>query len=257
MTNPFSALASQVPEIAVFACDARDAGQVNLLARYGHWLSVEEHERLARFTRDEPALMFLSGRILLRGVLGALLDCDPVTIRLDKNDWEKPGLLEPASDWQFNLSHSHGYLALAVSRLGAVGVDTEFTDRSNPVEKLARRYFSASEQQWLNDAPPHGFRQRFFDIWTLKEAYIKAVGKGLAVTLEGFSFTESNGRLQYRYESGEPPPAAVHAWLCRAIPGRPLACVLLADVGHVAPPAVQQLTLDGESTRTWACSVRS
>ncbi len=247
MTNPFAALVDDAPSVLVLACDAQDADQASLLARYGHWLPAEEHDRRARFTRDEPAAMFLSARIVLRGVLGALLHCKPEEIALAKNAWEKPCLASPASDWQFNLTHSHGHLALAFSRAGAVGVDTEFTHRSNPVEKLARRYFSAAEQQWLARAPESEFRQRFFDIWTLKEAYIKAVGKGLAVTLEGFSFTEREGRLSYQYDSGEPPPAQVSAWLSRALPERPLACVLLSDELPAAPPVFRQITLDGNA----------
>jgi len=244
MDSPFSGIVAHAQGLTVLSCELGDAGAATLVERYGHWLSADEHERLRRFSREEPARMFLAARVLLRGVLAGLCDCEPVDLHFGKNDHEKPFLLQPINGWQFNLSHSHGALALAISRVGSVGVDIEYVSRSNPVEKLAQRYFSSREQQWLAEAAPGQFRQRFFDIWTLKEAYIKAVGKGLAVTLEGFGFSGHGEQLHYHYESGEPAPAAVHAWLCRALPDRPVACVLLGD--QPAEPVFTQVSLSGE-----------
>ena len=249
--NPFQALFSAPPAIAVLACDITTTDISELRSQYGHWLSADERQRLARFTRDEPAHTFLAARILLRGVLGALHHGNPECIELGKNAWDKPHLRVPASDWQFNLSHSHGWLALAVSQVGEVGVDIEYAARSNAIERLAQRYFSSHEQAWLAEASAADYRQRFFDIWTLKEAYIKAVGRGLAVTLEGFGFTGRDGRLQYRYEAGEPPPTAVQAWLSHTLPERPLACVLLSDQMLNVPPVFQCITLTGQ----WGASL--
>ncbi|HEY9037273.1 MAG TPA: 4'-phosphopantetheinyl transferase superfamily protein [Pseudomonadales bacterium] len=244
--NPFDALFAVPPAMAVLVCDITTVDVSTLHAQYGHWLSSDEQQRLSRFAHDEPAHAFLAARMVLRGVLAALHRCDPECIELDKNAWDKPRLRAPASDWQFNLSHSHGWLALAVSQVGEVGVDIEYAARSNAIERLAKRYFSSHEQAWLAEASAADYRQRFFDIWTLKEAYIKAVGKGLAVSLEGFGFTARDGRLQYRYEAGEPPSAAVQAWLSSALPERPVACVLLSDRMLAVPPVFQCVTLSGQ-----------
>lgn len=231
--------------LAVAVCDCSGADGVRLKARHGHWLSAAEQARLQRFTRPEPARLFLAGRILLRGSLAGVLGCEPADLDFGENAWGKPILLGSASPWQFNLSHSHGWLALALSRIGAVGVDTEYADRPNALPALARRYFSAHEQAWLAEVDGEAWRQRFFDIWTLKEAYIKAVGKGLAISLEGFGFTVAGHSLCYRHDSGESAPGRVQAWLSRAIAERPLACVVLPATAWAASPALVQVTLEG------------
>lgn len=240
--------------LAVAVCDCSHADKFRLKAGYGHWLSAAEQERLQRFSRPEPARLFLAGRILLRGSLAGVLGCAPGDLDFGENAWGKPTLLGPASPWQFNLSHSHGWLALALSRIGAVGVDTEYTDRPNALPALARRYFSAHEQAWLAEVDGMCWRQRFFDIWTLKEAYIKAVGKGLAIGLEGFGFTVAGQRLCYRHDSGESAPGRVQAWLSRAIGRRPLACVALAETAWAASPVLVQVTLEGRIQRHLAWS---
>lgn len=219
-----------------------------LRQRFTDCLPVGEQARLAGLQREDSARMFLIGRALLRGSLAGLLGCEPARVVLQTNAWDKPEL-PPETGWHFNLSHSGGCAVLALSRLGPLGVDVESQERRNDLSRLAQRYFSAREQMWLAEAAPgENWRQRFFDIWTLKEAYIKAVGRGLAVTLEGFGFTEAEaGRLDYRYQGGEPAPAPVHAWLCRAWPGRPLACVGLGEGFAGCVPKLVCVDADGQA----------
>lgn len=234
-------------DIDILLCEVQGEELLRESVQSAGWLSVAEEERLARFTRPEAAHLFLSGRILLRRALSERLGCAPQEVRLAENAWGKPAL-DPAhrSDWQFNLSHSHGWLALALSRAGAIGVDIEYTARRNPLGKLAARYFSRREQAWLAEVDGPAARERFFDIWTLKEGYIKAMGQGLAVTLEGFSFLEKKGRLVHVHDSGPAPQGSVQAWLCRGIPQRPVACVLLAKPPVDALPLIRQVRLSGE-----------
>ena len=75
-----------------------------------------------------------------------------------------------------------------------VGIDIEYTPRNNDVMAVADRYFYGAELEELQALSPSEQRERFFDYWTLKEAYIKARGEGISLGLAnfGFSITSEN-----------------------------------------------------------------
>ncbi len=121
-------------------------------------------ERASRLRFAEARLHCLGAGALLSGAAG-LREAE-----LSKGAWGKP----QAEGVHFNLSHSGGYIALAVSRT-EVGVDVE---RVRPSRlRLADRVLQPDELEWMRKAP----LERFFWLWTLKESVMKAVGKGLAL----------------------------------------------------------------------------
>jgi 4'-phosphopantetheinyl transferase len=85
-----------------------------------------------------------------------------------------------ASALSFNLSHTHGFVACAVTLGTEVGIDVENVDRNLRVQEIAERYFAPDELSDLAACPPDARAKRFFDFWTLKEAYLKAIGVGLS-----------------------------------------------------------------------------
>ncbi len=103
------------------------------------------------------------------------------------------GRPEPAPDvgangLRFNLSHTAGMVACAVTKDDAIGVDVEWLQRSNDLQAIAERKFSLSESACFGAARKQDRQQIFFSFWTLKESYIKAIGKGLLEPLDGFAF---------------------------------------------------------------------
>ncbi|OXY81760.1 4-phosphopantetheinyl transferase [Oceanimonas doudoroffii] len=144
-------------------------------------LSSAEQERLATMQHSLQAQLFLLGRYLLRHCLGARLGVPPARLDIRLNDKGKPALVE--GGWQFNLSHSGPLLALAFSPVAAVGVDLE-SRRLPPdrIARLARRYLAGDEQAWLasSRSPEADFQQ----LWTVKEAVLKADGGGIAHNLD-------------------------------------------------------------------------
>jgi 4'-phosphopantetheinyl transferase len=94
----------------------------------------------------------------------------------------------------FNLSHTPGLAAVAVSRATCVGVDAETIDRSGEHLELADRYFSPEEARSLRALPPELRLWRFLELWTLKEAYAKACGMGLSLPLDSVAFAVVPGR---------------------------------------------------------------
>ncbi|MEJ7807619.1 MAG: 4'-phosphopantetheinyl transferase superfamily protein, partial [Telluria sp.] len=88
----------------------------------------------------------------------------------------------------FNLSHTHGLIALAVSTQRMLGVDVENVAVRTPSAGIAEHYFSPTEVAALATLPPALRGERFFEYWTFKESYIKARGMGLSLPLDRFSF---------------------------------------------------------------------
>jgi 4'-phosphopantetheinyl transferase len=161
------------------------------------WLSQSERARRARIQHPRALAEFLAGRRLIRHVFAHLLDLDPGGVRLVANQYGALSL-DPAahaSPWRFNLSHTDHLLALALSR-AVIGVDVEHVQRLGRTVELADRFFSPAEIAALYALPEHRRRDRFFDLWTLKEAYIKARGKGLAIPLADFAFTLDDGPIR-------------------------------------------------------------
>ena len=154
-------------------------------------LSFDERRRAERFLRHEDRVAFAFSHAGLRLILGTWVGCDPATLRLTMEAHGKPCLaldipgvtLRPRPF--FNLSHSHGMAALAISTSFDLGVDIELI-RPIEAEDLARRFFSAAENAALASLAEEDRLEAFFTAWTRKEAYLKAIGLGLAAPLDAF-----------------------------------------------------------------------
>ena len=79
-------------------------------------------------------------------------------------------------------------ILIGITRSNPIGVDIEFIKRSNDIQKISKHYFSDVEVCNLNQLPPDQRINRFYDLWTLKESYIKAWGLGLSIPLADFGF---------------------------------------------------------------------
>ena len=163
-------------------------------------LSSAESERYRRYTLPRAKRQLLLSRTLLHSVLTHYVNDAPLVFRL--GDHGRPELasesIAPDSGagsargaLSFNLSHSRDRLVVAVTRAGFVGVDVEYAARRRRVERLISRYFSEAEQAALLALPVAQRQARFYTLWSLKEAYVKARGLGLALPLADFSFSLS------------------------------------------------------------------
>jgi 4'-phosphopantetheinyl transferase len=169
-----------LPEASIVAADAVNS--------YAAWLSDDERQRWQCFVQPADQRRFLLARALTRGVLGAYTGQAPAELQFTRNAYGKPQLRQSSEQpLSFNLSHTQGLLALAVSSAPDVGVDVESAQRNVAMLALAERYFHVAELQWLRSAEPAQLRARFFQLWTLKEAYVKARGLGLQLGLSSFA----------------------------------------------------------------------
>jgi 4'-phosphopantetheinyl transferase len=192
-----------------------DAGLAALISL----LSPDERQRAVRFRVSEPRRQFVSGRALLRQLLGACLNVEPATLAFGYQPRGKPFLSQSASagDLRFNLSHSGRMVAIALARGREVGVDLESIHRLDNWPLLAERIFSPRELYELRSLPKPQQREAFFNGWTRKEAYLKATGEGLTDALPAVEVTLAPGKEPELLELPTGPEPA-RRWGIRVIP---------------------------------------
>jgi 4'-phosphopantetheinyl transferase len=160
------------------------------------WLTPTEAARYDRYRRDTDREMFLLGRIIARAVVGDALGVPPRGWPWREGVRGRPEIDIPHCPIGFNIAHSGGLVACALSRHGAVGVDVEDRARPSLDHDLVARCCSIAERADINNRGPEGWRDRFLQYWTLKEAYLKARGLGISVHLPDLSFSLRHDRVQ-------------------------------------------------------------
>lgn len=149
-------------------------------ARLADVTSEAERARARRLRIASAARRFLSARGALRTLLGAYLGCPPSRVPLPPGGTEKPCLLEPEDpSLRFNLSHSENHALIAVTRGVEIGVDIECGARLHHVDRLSRRYFTDRERGLLGAMDESGRKHAVRELWTRKEAFVKARGVGV------------------------------------------------------------------------------
>ena len=162
------------------------------LDRFRRTLEPEELDRAGRFHFEKHRRYFVVARGFLRSVVARYLESQPESLKFAYGLYGKPAL---ASEHvlRFNLSHSHEVALLAVTLDAELGVDVEHIRADFASEDIARRFFSRAEVEAFNALPREEQVAAFFRCWTRKEAYIKAIGKGLSQALDAFDVTLAPG----------------------------------------------------------------
>jgi 4'-phosphopantetheinyl transferase len=189
-----------------------------LLEEYHELLAPDEIEQWQRFRVERVRHQYLVTRALVRSVLSRYGGVAPRAWVFRRNAYGKPAVQEPAMPGlEFNLSHTEGLVICGVTRCGEIGVDVERVDRRVEHRALAQRFFAPSESTVLTKAPADHVPGLFFELWTLKESYIKARGMGLSIPLDDFAFEVHADRPpQIRFaKPGLDDPAGWQFWRCQ------------------------------------------
>ena len=167
------------------------------------WLSSDELRRYRCYRQPPDASSFLIAHAMLRHTLSRYVDVEPAQWCFRTGEYGRPELSGRFEEFglRFNLSHTAGLVACVVCDGIDAGVDVEERGRAKDPLKLATHAFSEHEHHELATLSPGDMETRFYEIWTLKEAYIKARGMGLALPLDKFAFTFlSGGRIALELE---------------------------------------------------------
>jgi 4'-phosphopantetheinyl transferase len=154
-------------------------------------LSAEERARLDRFEFRRERRDIGVAHALLRRSLSCRFGGDPRTWTFAADEFGKPRLASNRTELKlisFNLAHTRGAAACAIASAAEVGVDVETIDPSFDVLRFAQRYFSPEEIFALERCSDEARPVRFFELWVLKEAVLKATGLGLHGRLADVSF---------------------------------------------------------------------
>ncbi len=174
-------------EILIWHVRPSEVRAPELVDQYERILSVSERERGDRFRFGRDRHSYLVTRVLVRTVLSHYTGIGPTLWSFETSSYGRPAITYPpsASALRFNVSHTTDLIACAVARRREIGLDVESLERANVRIELADRFFSPAEAADVRSRP--AWRTRFFEYWTLKEAYIKARGMGLSLPIEKFT----------------------------------------------------------------------
>jgi 4'-phosphopantetheinyl transferase len=159
--------------IGLFYADARDVSA----AAIDQWVTDEDRERLTAAARQLRRTQYLTGRALLRFALERWTGLPAASHRLRVREGGKPECMNGPA---ISVSHDRSSVACAITASGEIGVDVQHVESRRRTIDIARRYFSQAENAWLENARPDAF----YMLWVLKEAYLKALGTGIAGGLD-------------------------------------------------------------------------
>jgi 4'-phosphopantetheinyl transferase len=194
-------------------------------------LSAEERARAGAFRQERDRTRYLLGRGVLRLLLGRYQQRLPAELEFAYNPHGKPALVAVpgAKEIEFNVSHSGDWVLCALARRRAVGIDVEHIRPVPDWDQIAERFFAPGEAAVLRGLPTEARQTAFFHCWVRKEAYVKALGKGLSVPLREFEVSVAPGepaRLLRGHQGGK-------TWSLRELSLGPEYTAALAVAGEI------------------------
>jgi 4'-phosphopantetheinyl transferase len=174
-------------------------------------LSTNEKERAGRFAVARERRRYVVARARLRQLLGERLGAAPESLRFVYQPHGKPALARRPGqrDLRFNISHCGEVAAYVFAEGREVGVDIEEVRELPDADDIAMRFFSRGERAAYLRLPLRERPRGFFNCWTRKEAFVKALGAGLSHPLEVFDASVAPGG--WTLASFEPAPGLVGA----------------------------------------------
>lgn len=182
-------------EVHVWFAEPGEVTDPRYVDAYLRLLDAQERDKYRRFHFERHRWLYLVSHALVRVTLSRYAPVAPEAWSFVTNEYGRPEVLgERLPRLRFNLSHTEGMALLAVTVDADLGADVEDTGRPGRMVDLADSFFAPEEVSALRARPEPLQRERFFEFWTLKEAYIKARGAGLSIPLRDFAFHLSPGQ---------------------------------------------------------------
>jgi 4'-phosphopantetheinyl transferase len=202
-------------------------------------LDADEIARAQKFHFPHLQISYVIAHGMLRCLLASYLKAIPAQVNFRYGEHGKPDIADPDCGLRFNLSHSGSIAACALGVQCDVGVDVEQVRAMPDLLDIAHRFFSSEECKDLETVPAGDREVAFFNCWTRKEAYVKAVGGGLSIPLDSFRVSllpgDSPRLLRYQTEDGVP-------WTIEAFDPGPGYCGALAYSGAPRQVVVRRTT---------------
>lgn len=159
----------------------------------------ERVTRIRKFLFRKNALHTMTGEMIMRTWISKRIGVHPMEVQISRDSYGKPHCSN-REDLFFNIAHSGQWVAAAFDS-EIIGIDVEYM-RDIDIA-IAKRFFSNREYEDLIAKDAQQQQAFFYDLWTLKESYIKAEGKGLSISLDSFCFTIDHDSIKFELLSGE------------------------------------------------------
>jgi 4'-phosphopantetheinyl transferase len=204
--------------------------------------SPQELATSQRFLTKDRQESYLLTRTLLRTVLSKYINISPQSWTFRTNESGKPEIDFPKMYrfLRFSLTQTNGFMACALAADREIGIDAEAISRIEEIDKIADYSFAPAEARALRTLPPELRQRRFFELWTLKEAYLKARGVGLSLPLEKILFNRDEGEMEYTLDASIDDPRNWRFYLLQPTV-RHLVAVALPYDDHVKRRAQMEL----------------
>ena len=164
------------------------------------FVSEDRKQRAKKFIRREDACRSVIGEVLAKYCVAKAAGISVKAVSFHVDSFGKPHAnLE--RQIHFSVSHSKSWVVCAVDR-SPIGIDVEYMREFDP--DVAKRFFHPHEYAALNALPEAERNGRFLDLWTIKESYSKALGKGLSLPLDSFEVLFENGTIRMKSLSPNP-----------------------------------------------------
>jgi 4'-phosphopantetheinyl transferase len=168
-------------EVYIFNIDKID--NIFNYDKFYEFVNKEKKQKVMKFRRNEDKIRSLVGDTLTRVISCKHLECKNKDIKYKYNEYGKPYIKE---NLEFNISHSGEYVVVAIDDC-PVGIDIEEM-KNIEFEGIAKGYYDESEYKWIINHEKEQQMRCFYKLWTLKESYVKYVGKGLSIAFNSFKF---------------------------------------------------------------------
>ena len=156
-------------------------------------IGKEEQDRADKFVHEKDRTTYISCHAILRLLLSGKLNISPLEITYLNGVYNKPML--PGDPVFFNITHTGQSFAIVISDSFEAGIDMESINREMNFRGIIKSFFSKSESEFILEEPDKA-SDRFFKLWTRKEAFLKALGTGIADNLKGVEVSGKENHIR-------------------------------------------------------------
>ncbi len=193
---PKSVVVLRESEVHIWLVQAND--ESISLEDFEDLLSSIERDRASRFKFETHRRRYVTAHAALRSILSIYVNSPAQELQFELGPYSKPKLapIYAKKKFEFNLSHSHEVVLIALTQGREIGVDVERVREDFAFDEVAQRFFTAREVAALHALPIHLQREAFYKCWTSKEAFLKAKGTGLSGKLDEMEITLDGQHVQ-------------------------------------------------------------
>ena len=170
------------------------------------------------------------------------MQIDPQKVEFEYSDRGKPFLKQ--KQLQFNVSHTEDTALYAFTPQQVIGIDLEYLGKETEYKQIAQRFFTPAEAELINNATPPDCQRLFFHLWTVKEAYLKAIGSGLVGGLDSLEVEIRCNSPDLKIAQVDDPTVDVEDWSCHNLVMPPQFIATLVVKSDRQPLSIRQFCLN-------------